>query len=54
MTKNFVLMSALRGANANPYAVLLDVDINSIKGSCFLHKPINANVISFDQARAIF
>ena len=27
MTKSFVVMSALRGANANPYAVLLDVDL---------------------------
>ena len=27
MTKSFVVMSALRGANANRYAVLLDVDV---------------------------
>ena len=44
----FVLVCALRSANVFPYALFLDVDL-----SWFLHKPINANVISFDQAREL-
>ena len=42
----FVLVCALRSANVFPYALLLEVDL-----LWFLHKPINANVISFDQTR---
>ena len=46
----FVLACALRSANVFPYALLLDVIIDLL---WFLHKPINANIISFDQARTL-
>ena len=44
----FVLVSVLRSANVFPCA-LLDVDLMR-----FLHKPIDANVTSFDHAKALF
>ena len=51
----FVLVSALRSANAFPYALLLDVDfVEKAVRTRVLYKPINANVISFDLARARF
>ena len=43
------LLCALRSANVFPYALVVDVDL-----SWFLHKPINTNVISFDQALGHF